>query len=103
MKEILNYLPILAILIISNILLGTVYNMDIKDMKFDKIKFLNGFKKAVSIAIAFVGLAYTFDVVDIGGDIVTPQLIMSSALATYAGKVVVNLTKILGISKTNEN
>lgn len=101
MREILNYLPILAILIASNILLGTVYNTSIEDMTFSKEKLLNGLKKALSIAIAFIGLAYTFDVVDIGGDILTPQLIMTSAIATYAGKVVIHLTKILGISQKN--
>lgn len=100
MKEIIYYLPILAILVASNILLGTVYNMSVADMKFDKTKFLDGIKKALSVGIAFVGLAYTFDVVPVGGDILTPDLIMTAAIATYAGKVVIKLTEILGVSDT---
>lgn len=99
MREILNYLPILAILIISNIITGTIYSTSIQDMAFDKVKLFDGIKRALSVAIAFVGLAYTFDVVDIGGDILTPQLIMITSIGTYAGKVVVNLCKILGINQ----
>lgn len=101
MHEILNYLPILALLFLSNILLGTVYNTSIQDLGFDKYKFLNGIKKALSVGLSFIALAFVFDTVDIGGDVLTPQLIMTSALATYAAKVVINLTKILGIDNRN--
>lgn len=101
MKNILMYLPILAILVISNILLGTIYNMSVADMKFDRAKLMDGVKKAVSVGVAFVGLAYTFDVVPVGGDILTPDVIMTTAIAAYAGKVVVKLTEILGIKQNN--
>ena len=46
-----------------------------------------------------MGLAYTFDVVPVGGDILTPDVIMTTAIAAYAGKVVVKLTEILGIKQ----
>ncbi len=101
MTLILNYLPILAVLIISNILLGTVYNMSFKDMVFDKYFLFDGIKKAVSVSVAFIGLAYAFDKVQIGGDILTPDLIMTTAIGAYAGKVVLKLTEILGIKKGN--
>ena len=99
MREILMYLPVLAVLIFTNILLGTVYNMSIQDMKFDRIKLFDGIKKALSIGVAFIGLAYTFDTVQIGGDILTPDLIMVTAIGAYAGKVVLKLTEILGIKQ----
>lgn len=99
MSVILSYLPVLAVLIFTNILLGTVYNMSFQDMKFDRIKLFDGIKKALSIGIAFIGLAYAFDTVQIGGDILTPDLIMVTAIGTYAGKVVLKLTEILGIKK----
>ncbi len=102
MMEILKYLPILGILILSNILLGTIYNMNVQEMDFDKYKFLNGIKKAATIAVSFVALAVAFDKVDIsmgGNELLSPQLIMTTAIGTYAGKVVMNLTKILGISR----
>ena len=76
MTEILTYLPILAVLIISNILLGTFYNVSVKEIQFDKTVLLDGVKKAVSIAIAFIALAITFDKVQIGGDLLTPDNIM---------------------------
>ena len=47
MTEILTYLPILAVLIISNILLGTFYNVSVKEIQFDKTVLLDGIKKAV--------------------------------------------------------
>ena len=97
MKEIINYLPVLAIMITLNILLGTVYNTSVREFKFDKYTLLDGIKKAVSIGLSFIGLAYAFDVVEIGGDIVTPQLIMVAAITLYVGKVTGNLMKILGV------
>ena len=97
MKEVLNYIPVLAVLVVINILLGTIYNTDIQNMTFDKMKLLNGLKKAVSIGAAFLGLAYTFSVVDLGGEIVTPQLIMTAAITVYASKATINLMKILGV------
>lgn len=102
MNEILSYLPLLAMLVVSNILLGTYYSIGVQEMKFEWSKLLDGIKKAIVVAIAFIVLAYTFERVEIGGDILTPQLIMTTALATYAGKVVMNLTHILGIAKENE-
>lgn len=102
MNEILSYLPLLGMLVVSNLLLGTYYSIGVQEMPFEWAKLFNGIKKAFVIAVAFIVLAYTFERVDIGGDILTPQLIMTTALATYAGKVVMNLTHILGIAKDEE-
>lgn len=101
MTEILTYLPILAILIISNILLGTFYNTSVKDITFDKVVLFDGIKKAFSVAVAFVAVAYTFDKVNIGGDLLTPDNIMITSIITYTAKVTTNLTRILGINQSN--
>lgn len=102
MAEILTYLPILAVLIISNILLGTFYNVSVKEIQFDKTVLLDGIKKAVSIAIAFIALALTFDKVSIGGDLLTPDNIMITSIIAYTAKVTANLTKILGVNQSGE-
>ena len=99
MTEILTYLPILAVLIISNILLGTFYNVSVKEIQFDKTVLLDGIKKAVSIAIAFIALAITFDKVQIGGDLLTPDNIMITSIIAYTAKVTTKITMILGIYK----
>lgn len=102
MTEILTYLPILAVLIISNILLGTFYNVSVKEIQFDKTALLDGVKKAVSITVAFIALALTFDKVPIGGDLLTPDNIMITSIITYTAKVTANLTKILGVNQSGK-
>lgn len=97
MKDIITYLPALAIMIVCNILLGTVYNTSVKEMQFDKFIFIDGIKKAVCIAVGFIGLAYVFDIIPIGGDVITPQLIVTAAIVTYASKACMNLAKVLGV------
>lgn len=97
MKEIIGYLPALAVMIVCNILLGTVYNTSIKEMNFDKYILFDGIKKAVCIAACFIGLAYVLEVVPIGGDVITPQLIIVAAIGMYATKACTNLAKVLGV------
>ena len=40
---------------------------------------------------------YVFDIVPIGGDVITPQLIVTAAIVTYASKACMNLAKVLGV------
>ncbi len=99
MKEILFYLPLLAISIVSNVLVGIYYNVNIKDFKFDWHILVNGILKSLIVASVFVGLTYVFDqipslVETIG---VEPKFVMISAIALYSGKALVGLGKILGI------
>ena len=102
MKEILNYLPLLAIAMMSNILCGVYYNINVKEIKFDWIKLLNGLIKATIVATVFIGVAYIFDnMSDLSTALgVTPQFIMISAVTLYTGKALVSLAKILGVDIT---
>lgn len=100
MKEILNYLPLLDIAIICNILCGIYYNINVKDIKFNWAKLLNGIIKAIIIAVVFIGMAYIFDQMnDLAEALgVTPKFIMVSAITLYSSKVLIALGKILGVN-----
>lgn len=99
MLEILNYLPLLGIAVVCNILCGIYYNINVKEIKFDWVKLLNGIIKAIIVIVVFIGTAYIFDqmkeLTEALG--VTPKFIMVSAITLYVGKVLVSLGKILGV------
>lgn len=97
LELIISELPALAIVIIINILLGTYYNINLSECKFNIKIFLTGIIKACIIAISFIGIAYCFDTTDIGAIGVSPDLIINSAIVLYMGKSIQNLMKILGV------
>jgi len=54
MKEILTYLPVLAIAMAMNILVGMYYQIGFKKVKFNKTIFWSGLLKAGVIALCKV-------------------------------------------------
>lgn len=100
-QEIMKYLYILGMLVVSNILLGMYYNINVKKFKFDIIKLLNGLVKAFIIVFTFCSLYYAFYEMPqlteaVGCD---PQFVMISAIVIYATKVLKDLSVILGVVK----
>ena len=102
---ILQYLPVLGISIVVNILLGMYYNIGISNQEFNIKTFIQGIIKAGVIAISFIGLAYCFDatgaVIDIASFELNPELIMISAITLYLAKGCITLANILKVTKSN--
>lgn len=105
MIQVLQYLPVLAVAMIVNILLGMYNNISIEKQNFDWKKLLQGGIKAVIVALTFLGLSYCFDAtgagIDLGTFELTPSLIMISAISIYMVKGVTTLASILGIKTSN--
>ena len=99
MLEILNYLPLLGIAVVCNILCGIYYNINVKEIKFNWLKLLNGIMKAIIVIVVFIGMAYIFDQMKELAEAlgVTPKFIMVSAITLYTSKVLISLGKILGV------
>ena len=95
----------LCIAALVNVLLGLYNNIGVERYKFDVRKLINGLIKAVIIIVAFIGIAYCFDVTDLNSLGLTPDMIVNTAIILYISKSLQNLTKILGIEtslkKTN--
>ena len=98
--EIFKALGILSIVVLCNILCGIYYNVNIKNMKFDWTKLLNGIIKAVIVGVIAVGMSFVFtempELTEAIG--ITPMVIMNSAIILYGGKALVGLGKILGVN-----
>ena len=99
MIEILNYLPLLGIAVICNILCGIYYSINMKEISFDWNKLFNGIRKAIIVIVVFIGMAYIFDQMKELAEAlgVTPKFIMVSAITLYTSKVLISLGKILGV------
>ena len=99
MLEILNYLPLLGIAVVCNILCGIYYNINVKEIKFNWLKLFNGIMKAIIVIVVFIGMAYIFDQMKELAEAlgVTPKFIMVSAITLYTSKVLISLGKILGV------
>lgn len=99
MLEILNYLPLLGIAVVCNILCGIYYNINVKEIKFNWNKLFNGIMKAIIVIVVFIGMAYIFDQMKELAEAlgVTPKFIMVSAITLYTSKVLISLGKILGV------
>ena len=95
----------LCIAALVNVLLGLYNNIGVEKYKFDIRKLISGLIKAVIIIVAFIGIAYCFDITDLNSLGLTPDMIVNTAIILYVGKSLQNLTKILGVEtslkKTN--
>ena len=95
----------LCIAALVNVLLGLYNNIGVEGYKFDVRKLINGLIKAVIIIVAFIGIAYCFDITDLNSLGLTPDMIVNTAIILYVGKSLQNLAKILGVEaslkKTN--
>ena len=87
----------LCIAALVNVLLGLYNNIGVERYKFDVRRLINGLIKAVIVIIAFIGIAYCFDITDLNSLGLTPDMIVNTAIILYVGKSLQNLTKILGI------
>ena len=99
MLEILNYLPLLGIAVVCNILCGIYYNINVKEIKFNWLKLLNGIIKAIIVIVVFIGMAYIFDQMKELAEAlgVKNKYIMVSEITLYTSKVLISLGKILGV------
>ena len=95
----------LCIAALVNVLLGIYNNIGVEGYKFDIRKLINGLIKAVIVIVAFIGIAYCFDITDLNSLGLTPDMIVNAAIVLYIGKSLQNLIKILGVEtslkKTN--
>ena len=87
----------LCIAALVNVLLGLYNNIGVERYKFDVRKLINGLIKAVIVIIAFIGIAYCFDITDLNSLGLTPDMIVNTAIILYISKSLQNLTKILGV------
>lgn len=87
----------LCIAALVNVILGLYNNIGVERYKFDIRKLINGLIKAVIIIVAFIGIAYCFDVTDLNSLGLTPDMIVNTAIILYISKSLQNLTKILGV------
>lgn len=102
MSEIFRLMPVLAVVITLNILLGIYNSIKIENFRFSKEKLINGIVKALIVAGAFIGFAYVFSMIDLSSVGITPLLVMQVSIVTYATKGITNLAKIMGISSMIE-
>lgn len=92
----------LCIAALVNVLLGLYNNIGVEGYKFDIRKLINGLIKAVIIIIAFIGVAYCFDITDLNSLGVTPDMIVNTAIILYIGKSLQNLAKVLGVETSSK-
>lgn len=99
MMEVLQLLPVLAVAMILNIACGTWYNIKITEIRFNKVKLLDGIKKALIIGISLVGLAYIVNEIPSVTETIgiAPVGIITLATIGYTVKFVKTLSKILGV------
>lgn len=96
-KEVMHTLPVLCVLILANIALGTLNSLAVEKIQFDKKRMINGVLKAVAAVAAVFSLAYAFDTIDLTSLGFSPMTIVSTGIIVYAVKVGINLVKILGL------
>lgn len=96
-NEVAHTLPVLFILIIVNIISGTVNSLTVQKVQFDKKKMIYGIVKAMVAIVSVFTLAYVFDTIDLSGIGFTPMTIISTGIIVYACKLSINIVKILGL------
>ena len=94
METVLRMLPVLTLLMATNILLGLYAKIGVEEIAFDWKKLISGIAKALIIGFSAVASSYAAHEVDLSGLGVTPELLISAAIITYAYK---NLAKCLNI------
>ena len=97
METVLRMLPVLTLLMATNILLGLYAKIGVEEIAFDCKKLISGIAKALIIGFSAVALSYAAHEVDLSGLGVTPELLISAAIITYAYKNFQNLAKCLNI------
>ena len=95
-------IPLAAVMIV-NILLGVYYNTSVEEIKCDKVKLINGIKKALIVGVSFIVLANVIGYLGIGGELVSPNDIIGAAIMIYGAKALDNLMGIFGVKLTAKN
>ena len=102
-NEILTLLPYLFLAISMNIILGVYYNVESIKEKFNKKKLIKGVVKSFIISYGFIssGIIYDklFEVVELGGIEIQPDLLIKSAIILYLAKGLTNLKDILKVGE----
>lgn len=93
MKEILFDCLYLGILVLINIACSVFYNINVKDIKFDIFKLLNGLYKGIIVSFSFVGLAFTLQQLpQISNAVgVQPKALMIASIVYYFKKAMTSL------------
>lgn len=93
MKEILFNCLYLGILVLVNIACSVFYNINVKDIKFDIFKLLNGLYKGVIIACSFVALAFVLQQMPSISDAigVQPKALMIASIVYYFKEAMTSL------------
>ena len=93
----MDLLPVLAVLILTNIGLGMYNKIGKEHIDFDKAKLISGIVKGAIVGFSAIALAFCADKVDLSSIGITPQLILNTAIITYAAKNLNNLAAVLGV------
>lgn len=93
MKEILFDCLYLGILVLINIACSVFYNINVKDIKFDIFKLLNGLYKGIIVSFSFVGLAFALQQLpQISSAVgVQPKALMIASIVYYFKKAMTSL------------
>lgn len=93
MKEILFDCLYLGILVLINIACSVFYNINVKDIKFDIFKLLNGLYKGIIVSLSFVGLAFALQQLpQISNAVgVQPKALMIASIVYYFKKAMTSL------------
>lgn len=93
MKEILFDCLYLGILVLINIACSVFYNINVKDIKFDIFKLLNGLYKGIIVSFSFVGLAFVLQQLpQISSAVgVQPKALMIASIVYYFKKAMTSL------------
>lgn len=101
MKETVDLLILLGLAVIGNILGGVYVNINLNKIEFDWKKLVTGLIKAICVSSMFLILALIVErMPNITESIgIEPKVLIISAIAIYASKIVGHLMKIFGIKK----
>jgi hypothetical protein len=101
-KIILEFLPYLALGVVSNILLGTYNSVFKLHNKFDLNKLFTGLWKAFVVSSGFISSAILWDklfgVVELGGIEVSPDILILSVITMYLAKILLQLKEIFQVT-----
>ncbi|MDP4134042.1 MAG: hypothetical protein Q8882_08525 [Bacillota bacterium] len=98
LHKILVYIPVLAVAMGLNILLGIYNKVEVKKFAFDWKVLVKGIIKAGIVFGTFIGLAFCFDYMDLSSIGISPDVVMSSSIIIYITKILNNLKDILAIN-----
>ena len=88
----------LSVTMLVNMALGVFEKIGLEKIKWDFNIFKMGIYKAVLLVLAFLGLSFVFNVMDLSELGITPISVITAAIFLYAGKCCKKLSLILGVA-----